>query len=1263
MRKTYFSIAAMVLFFGGTNAQNTLNLTSGKFEMPRMELGDFNAESIANWPEFNEKKYGIIEVATYPSIEQQERMKEVGITFLSFLPESFYLVEFSSNANLNALDAFGVISATAYENDFKTNIDFASAPSRAVIDQQHVKVNVHPFSTVDLAELVTSLSNENEVLDVRETYHFVTVKTSEIGFQELINHAALQAIDWAYDYGAPENYTGRTSHRSNVISSDNNNGLTFDGSGIGVMLQDDGAIGPHIDHEGRIGAQFWLGNDGDHGDHVGGTISGAGNIDPRHAGQAKAADLYVYKAAPQYQGYDSIANHYSSLGVVITSTSYSNGCNAGYTALARAMDEQVFNLPALMHVFSAGNSGTSDCGYGAGNVWGNITGGHKVGKNVIAVANLTLYDNVANSSSRGPAHDGRIKPDISAKGTDVISTLENNEYGPKTGTSMSCPGVSGTLAQLYDAYESLNGSLPDGGLMKAIVLNTADDLGNTGPDFIHGWGRINARKAYELIELNSIMDDSVAQGDVNTHLITVPVGALKGKLMVYWTDPEAAVNANTALINDIDILAVSPTGDTIRPWELDPTPNPATLGNPAIQGEDHLNNVEQIEFESPESGVYTVVVTGGSIPMGPQSYYLVYWFEQEDFVLTYPIGGESFEPFSSEVIRWDVNNDSVNVALEYSTDDGMTWNNINASVNPSNGYFAWTVPNVTSGECKIRVTQGALVVESGKFSIMPTTENLIVEWACPDSIGLSWDGSNSATSYDIYKLGVKYMDSIGTSNTESFVDYFSNPMSDKLWYSVSADGPNNAKSKRQIAIQKSPGVFNCYLPVDLGVESIFPMASTLYPCFDGQSVGFVAKNYGDSPILVFDASYKLNGAQQGAESFTVNIAPGGLDTLFFSVLPSFISGMNSVEVSLSFMGDLNAFNDTIFANYWVTEEQSVQPILRESFDQATICSDNADCGETSCPLENGWTNEENGTFDDVDWRVFAGPTFSSGTGPSGDNTTGSGRYIYIESSGTCEFQQANLISPCIDLSISSAAKLTYYYHMLGTDMGELHVDVYDGSIWHLDVAPVQSGNRGNIWYFVEVDLSAFSGGFVNIRFRGITGSGSMSDMALDDISIVHLPVANFDYFTQPDGQTVLFNDLSVYADSMIFDLGDNSILQDSVPTAHIYNQQITYTVTQIVWNEIGSDTMSKDIMNLGLADKMNSRISVYPNPAQDVINISEAAANDEFEVHSGDGRLVLSFSGTGSANLSVDISGLSDGLYFLSIKGNEGEKHPIIIAR
>ena len=125
-----------------------------------------------------------------------------------------------------------------------------------------------------------------------------------------------------------------------------------------------------------------------------------------------------------------------------------------------------------MHVFSAGNLGASDCSYGAGVNWGNITGGHKHSKNTIAVGNLDYTDVINSSSSRGPAHDGRMKPEVCAVGTNVYSTVDTDTYAVKTGTSMSCPAVAGTLADLYQAYKTLNGNVnPPSGLIKRIIMN------------------------------------------------------------------------------------------------------------------------------------------------------------------------------------------------------------------------------------------------------------------------------------------------------------------------------------------------------------------------------------------------------------------------------------------------------------------------------------------------------------------------------------------------------------------------------------------------------------------------------------------------------------------------------------------------------------------------------------------------------------------------------------------------------------------------
>jgi hypothetical protein len=73
--------------------------------------------------------------------------------------------------------------------------------------------------------------------------------------------------------------------------------------------------------------------------------------------------------------------------------------------------------------------------------------------------------------------------------------------------------------------------------------------------------------------------------------------------------------------------------------------------------------------------------------------------------------------------------------------------------------------------------------------------------------------------------------------------------------------------------------------------------------------------------------------------------------------------------------------------------------------------------------------------------------------------------------------------------------------MYGGDIGELHVDIYDGLGWQLDVTPAVMGDQGNDWFQEIVNLSAYSGSVIQIRFRGITGNGWQSDVSLDDINI------------------------------------------------------------------------------------------------------------------------------------------------------------------
>ncbi|MBK7697020.1 MAG: S8 family serine peptidase [Saprospiraceae bacterium] len=136
-------------------------------------------------------------------------------------------------------------------------------------------------------------------------------------------------------------------------------------------------------------------------------------------------------------------------------------------------------------MFSAGNSNNQNCGYGAGNQWGNITGGHKIGKNVLTAANVQINGLIDPSSSRGPTKDGRLKPDVASRGNGQLSTQDGNIYQVGGGTSAASPGVAGTAALLYQAYKNFNkGINPPSALIKATLMNTATDIGTPGPDYV-----------------------------------------------------------------------------------------------------------------------------------------------------------------------------------------------------------------------------------------------------------------------------------------------------------------------------------------------------------------------------------------------------------------------------------------------------------------------------------------------------------------------------------------------------------------------------------------------------------------------------------------------------------------------------------------------------------------------------------------------------------------------------------------------------------
>ncbi len=243
---------------------------------------------------------------------------------------------------------------------------------------------------------------------------------------------------------------------------------------------------------------------------------------------------------------------------------------------------------------------------------------------------------ISGFSSYGPTDDGRIKPDIVGNGVAVLSTSSDNDraYKSSSGTSMSSPNVAGTMLLLQEHYSNLNsGNVMRAATLRGLAIHTANEAGIApGPDYIYGWGLLNAGKAAALISnangTHLLQEKTLAQGQEYTLKVTAS-GAGPLVVTIAWADPEATPvaengsvlnNRTPRLVNDLD-LRISNQNSTYLPWVLDPL-NPSKA---ATRGDNTLDNVEQVLVENAVPGeTYTITVKHkGSITRGPQAFSLL----------------------------------------------------------------------------------------------------------------------------------------------------------------------------------------------------------------------------------------------------------------------------------------------------------------------------------------------------------------------------------------------------------------------------------------------------------------------------------------------------------------------------------------------------------------------------------------------------------------------------------------------------------------
>ncbi|MCW8980057.1 MAG: S8 family serine peptidase [Altibacter sp.] len=823
-------VAAMVmlLMVSLSFAQNpyAIQLQGDAIEIPE-NISTFQWSDMPDSARLNDGYVGWIQFFQTPTQQIQNDFKARGYQLLNYIPNKAYLFYFPSEVSVSYLQNQGVRSIVPVVSSFKLSTALKNPPYEDyAMDGDNILVTLVHNKNVSTNYVIQDLAQKQIALVARlgnSTNLELSIPNNCLN--ELSSLPYVEWVELIAPPAVPEDIRGKSLHRSSGLDTQTTAGRNYTGEGIGVMVRDDGRVGPHIDFEGRI-TNYTNSTAGTHGDGVAGILCGAGNIFPYRRGMAAGADLHVVNYISSFLD-PATTNLINDGTVQITNSSYGDGCNDGYTTRARTVDMQMNTEPTLLHVFSAGNSGTSNCGYGAGSGWGNITGGHKQGKNVIATANTDYRGVLENSSSRGPAADGRIKPDLTANGHLQISTAPNNLYQTFSGTSGAAPGVAGVAAQLYQAYADANGgTLPPAALIKSAMMNTAQDKGNAGPDFQFGWGIINGLRAGLLIEDGRFLLDDVTQGNSNSHTIAVPANTKEVRFMVYWNDPAGANGANPALVNDLDMIVTDPGSTDHFPYILDSTPNAAALNQPATNGIDHLNNMEQVVLDNPAAGNYTVEITGFNVPVGPQDYVITYEIITDNLVVTYPNAGEKFPSGVPRTIHWDAVNTTASFVIDYSIDNGGSWTNLGTVPN-SQHYFDWTVPAELSGEALVRVTSGAFQdVSDGTFSIAPLVTGLVLTEVCPDNTAsFQWNPIAGAEMYDLYILGTKYMEVAGsTSNTEITVPVAD--FDDTIWYAIAARSTTDGwETERSDADDYAGGVLNCVL----SVEEFAADAISMYP--------------------------------------------------------------------------------------------------------------------------------------------------------------------------------------------------------------------------------------------------------------------------------------------------------------------------------------------------------------------------------------------------------------------------------------------------
>ncbi len=594
--------------------------------------------------------HGLLRLHHIPDQKEKVDLEKSGILLLEYIPENGYLISISGKSEIHkeSLAQIQWIGPLAPADKIEPNLREQGIGPMARRPDGRIMLRITYFRDVTAEEAKATLSTIIGITLLKEAtdFHYIEIATEE---NQIMKIAQLDEVQWIEEVpppAVPHNNGSRVNTGAETVQTAPYN---LSGAGVAVGLWDVGNVDSAHDDFGipsRVTEADNVGVTGNHATHVAGTLGGDGlRSGGTYKGTAPGIKIFSYDFSSGFtpSAHNGAINTYgidlsnNSWGHDVALTPYNN-CNlyGDYSNDAPSFDKIITGLygKRISIIFSAGNErDDKDCptlgsfpGYP---YYANIPP-PATAKNVITVgANNAHHSTITAYCGWGPVDDGRLKPESPAPGDEaggdggINSTIPVDTYDVMVGTSMAAPAVSGSAALIIEDYRRIHGVGPLPSTVKALMVHSAQDSGNAGPDFSFGYGKIDVKNAIDLLRSGSVIEDEVGHQASNFFYLEVPADTSSVKVTLVWDDEAAANNAAITLVNDLDLIVRDPTQVQHYPWTLDPN-NPSI---PAVRiVADHRNNVEQVEVSGILSpGTWTVEVHGFAVPVkAPQKYSLIF---------------------------------------------------------------------------------------------------------------------------------------------------------------------------------------------------------------------------------------------------------------------------------------------------------------------------------------------------------------------------------------------------------------------------------------------------------------------------------------------------------------------------------------------------------------------------------------------------------------------------------------------------------------